>query len=44
MAEVRTYTEEEQSFIDGIEFAMDYRLPIEEADFIRYRELTGGNL
>lgn len=34
------YTEEEEAFISGVEFAMDYRLPIPEADYIRYQELT----
>jgi len=45
MAEVmRTYTEEEEAFINGVEFAMDYRFPIEEADMSRFRELTECNL
>jgi len=36
-------TNEERAFIDGIELAIDYMLPITDEDFLRYKLLTGGN-
>lgn len=37
---MNNYTAEEQAFIDGIEFAIDWQLEISEEDFKRYCQLT----
>lgn len=36
----KRYTDEEQALIDGVEYAIDYRLPISEEDYKKYLELT----
>lgn len=36
-------TDEEQSFIEGTEFALDWGLPIPNEDFEEYVELTNNN-
>ncbi|MBO5828776.1 MAG: hypothetical protein J6R59_10065 [Paludibacteraceae bacterium] len=37
---MKNYVQEEQAFIDGVEFAMDWNLPIPEEDYKKYYELT----
>lgn len=40
--EMKKYTEEEQRLIDGVEFAMDNRLDIDQGDIEEYHKLTDG--
>ena len=37
---MKEYTQEEQSFIEGTELALDWGLSIPDEDFERYVELT----
>ena len=36
---MKNYVQEEQAFIDGLELAMDWNLPIPEEDYEKYCEL-----
>ena len=40
---MKKYTEEEQAFINGTEFAIDWNLPIPDEDYKRYIELIESN-
>ena len=39
MKDVNVLTDEEQAFIDGVEFARDYQIPISPEEHKRYEEL-----
>ena len=43
MNDIKKFTQEEQSFIDGTEFALDWNLPIPNEDYEKYIELTEGD-
>lgn len=42
ICEMKKYTEEEQSLIDGVEYALDNRLDVPEEDIAEYQRLADG--
>ena len=40
MRNLKEHTQEEQAFIEGTEFALDWNLPIPDEDYKKYIELV----
>lgn len=40
---MKEFTQEEQTFIEGTELALDWGLPIPSEDLEKYNELTNNN-